>query len=516
VRIQTEDMLELALCELDAAVAVVSPSREVLMETATCERLLGMPLAAITPEVFLRYCHADDVAGGAHPALDGNGEVRWWVNESWRRIKVAQVAATPQGAVLVISDVTSSRSMMDRADAIRALLDASVELGRDGSVVSETLGMGANERHAFAATMRVIGEEGYVTAGGRLWRSTVQSLPSGAIVALYNTAEADLSLRRDALWRRVVESLSEGVFLFSADGNVIECNSAALALIGMSRREVIGEPLWDVAPELAVMQTRSNLVTWVRDGQGRHLECSRSRLRLGDADSSTVLIVRDVTTENELTEALELERKMLFEVNEELRAVVAAIANTRGRERAAIARRIHDDPIQRLAALRWRLTGADPTAAAELEACYEALRQVVFDLRPQALMERGLGAALVEMEELDNRVAVSASGVDDVDPEIADLVWRNVREAVRNSITHSRATTIEVAVGRSGEMVVCEVKDNGQGVSAEELHAAERRGHIGVASVRETVTEAGGAFYVLGVETGTTVRMEVPGRWRTL
>lgn len=513
---QPAAMLEFALNELDAAVAVVSPSREVLMESATCERLLGMPLAAITTEVFLRHCHADDVGDGEHPALEGNGEVRWWVNDSWRRIKVSQVSALPEGVVLVIADVTAARMMEDRAEALTALLDASVELGRDGSVVSDTIGMEGAEREEFAATMRVIGEEGLVTAGGQVWRSTVKALPSGAIVALRNTAEADLSIQRDALWRRVVESLSEGFLLLGADGVVLECNSTALMLIGLNRLEVIGRRLSALAPELAEVHTRTGMVAWVRNGHTRQLECSRSVLMLGEEGWSTVLIVRDVTKESELAEALELERRTLSEVNDELRAVVAAIANTRGRERAAIARRIHDDPIQRLAALRWRLTGADPMAAADLEACYEALRQVVFDLRPQTLMERGLVAALLEMEELDDRVAVSAGGVDGVDSEIADLVWRNVREAVRNSITHSRATSIEVAVGRNGEMVVCEVKDNGQGVTAEELHSAERRGHIGVASVRETVTEAGGTFFVMGVETGTTVRMEVPGRWRTL
>lgn len=509
------DVLELALGALGAAVAVVSESGEVRFESETCRELLGVSLAEVTPDVFLRRCHADDAESAASTAFAEERELRWWVLDGWRRIKTQRVAETPSGVVLVLSDVTDTRALFERAGVLVGLLDASVELSRDGCVVADSLGMSETGRVEFAESIRRVGEVGYVTAAGRLWRATVRGLQTGAMVALRDTADVGTSIQRDAVWRLVVESLTEGLLLLGGDGSILECNSAALMLLGMERKDVIGASVRSVAAELESTQPGVN-VAWVRNGRELLLECARVPLMLGETVWSTVLVVRDVTKESELTAALERERRALLEVNEELRAVVAGIANTRGRERAALARRIHDDPIQRLAGMRWRVAGTDPRMAADLEECCEALRVVVLELRSQMLTERGLTAALMEMEELDDRVVVRAGGVDDVDPETADLVWRNIREVVRNSIAHSKATSIEVAVGRDGEMLVCEVKDDGRGVTAEELHRAERQGHIGVASVRETVAEAGGTFFVMGVETGTTVRMVIPGRWRTL
>jgi PAS domain S-box-containing protein len=508
-------LLEQALQHLDAAVVVVRADQSVVWESPSCERLLGVRVGDLTQERFIRLCHVDDVIGGTQSILQGSGEVRWWVNEQWRRIRVVQAGSVGEGVLVVLSDVTDAHAMVERVEVLKALMDAAVELARDGSVTEDTLAMDDPERVEFAEAVRSLTDEGTVLFRGRTWRSRIMAISTGALVAMRDTAEIDLSLRRDALWRRVVESLAEGFWLLDQHGTIVECNSTALEMVGLRRSEALGKSLHDIAPQLAGAGHRESVVEMHSGGQVLQLECRRSAMPLHHDDDGEVLVVRDVTKESALQTALALERRTLFEVNEELRAVVAAIANARGRERAAIARRLHDDPIQRLAALRWRLTGADPLAASDLEACYEALRQVVFDLRPQALLERGLTAALQEMEELDERVSVTASDVDDVEAEIADLVWRNVREAVRNAITHSGGTRIDVMALRRGESVVCEVRDDGCGVTPEGLRAAERRGHIGVASIRETVAEAGGTFWVMGLDTGTTVRMEVPGRWQT-
>jgi len=513
VGLDTAEMMELALRELGGAVALVDPTDTVLWESPSCELLLGMKLADVTAEEFIRRCHVDDVATGGASMLRGAGEMRWWVNDTWRWVRLSRVGTVGENAVIVLSDATAAHALVERADALSSLLDASVELGRDGAVVADSLGMTPQDREVFADAVAAVGETGLVKANRRLWRAKVRWMTTGAIVGLRDMSDVDRSLRR--VWRSVIESLVEGFWLLDENDYVLECNTAGLTMLGMTRDMAVGRPFVDVAPRLSESSKPVQSVTVTTGGRVMHLECSRSPVPLSADTTGVVLVVRDATREVDLAKALSLERRTLRELNEELRAVVAAIANTRGRERAAIARRLHDDPIQRLAALRWRLAGADPEAVSELEECYEALRQVVFDLRPQALAERGLVAALREMENLDDRVEVVAAGVDGVDADTAELVWRNVREAVRNAIAHSGASSIEVTVQRDGVAVVCEVKDNGCGVTPEGLRLAERRGHIGVASVRETVTEAGGRFHVVGLNTGTTMHMEVPGRWAT-
>jgi PAS domain S-box-containing protein len=505
--------MEITLSELDAAVALVDSTDAVTWESTNCEKILGVRLAEMRSEGIHRRCHVDDARVAAEILRTG-GEIRWWVDDSWRQIRLTRVGMVGNETVVVLCDVTRTRSLVERIEVLGSLLDASVELSWDGSVIDDTLGMSAAERSAFADTVSAVGETGLVSTAGRVWQARIGHLSTGALVGLRDMSDADRSLRRDALWRRVVESLAEGFWLLDEQRLVMDCNTTALSMLGLTLPDVLGKSMLEVSQKLAQARPGSTVML-ERGGSVVYLECTRTVLPLGDTENGEVLVVRDVTKEAELAEALAMERATLGELNEELRAVVAAIANARGRERAAIARRLHDDPIQRLAALRWRLSGADPLAATELEECYEALRQVVFDLRPQTLIERGLTAALCEMEALDERVEVTAEGVDGVDPDIGDLVWRNIREAVRNAIMHSGATSIKVAVARQGEMIMCEVRDDGCGVTPEGLRLAERRGHIGVASVRETVAEAGGRFYVIGVNKGTTLRMDVPGRWTT-
>jgi signal transduction histidine kinase len=149
-------------------------------------------------------------------------------------------------------------------------------------------------------------------------------------------------------------------------------------------------------------------------------------------------------------------------------------------ERRRWARELHDQTLQDLAGVRMLLSGAarsqDP---AELrDAVRHAvdllgdgvtnLRSLINDLRPAALDELGLGAALDTLADRVQRVSgVRVELIADLDgrldPEVESTVYRLVQEALTNVVKHARADRARVAVGTVDAAVAVDVVDDGRG-----------------------------------------------------
>jgi signal transduction histidine kinase len=146
------------------------------------------------------------------------------------------------------------------------------------------------------------------------------------------------------------------------------------------------------------------------------------------------------------------------------------------------------------------------------------LRQVVAELRPPDLAERGLVETLRARAALLDRVhsaSVSFATVGRVDlpPAAAETVLRVAEEALHNALRHGRATRVQVRLTRERKAdtgvrggVVLEVRDDGVGFSA----TAARHG-LGLASMRDRARTVGGRLELDTSGGGTTVRLEVPG-----
>jgi signal transduction histidine kinase len=186
--------------------------------------------------------------------------------------------------------------------------------------------------------------------------------------------------------------------------------------------------------------------------------------------------------------------------------------SSRAAERARMARVLHDDVQQRVTALKWMManTNSDPQIVAAAEHLDIVLRTATSRLSSTA-MTLGLATALNAEAAQMRTPAVVRCEVDHVSPELADAVFRCVREALRNVDEHANATraAVEVRV-RDGELWV-EITDDGVGVSAARLVKATLSGHLGVVSMREAARQLGGHFEMMaGAEGGTVVRFHVP------
>jgi signal transduction histidine kinase len=209
-----------------------------------------------------------------------------------------------------------------------------------------------------------------------------------------------------------------------------------------------------------------------------------------------------------------------------LRQVVGAEED----ERKRIALELHDGPIQDLTALDFKLEPvrldlerAEPTWSASVQQTQEKLREeiqrlrsMIVRLRPPALDERGLKAALADHA----RSVAVASGVECVvdvdlegrlDPAVETIMYRVAQEALANVTRHAAARRAEISVRASNGCVVLEVRDDGDGFDPSMQEEFLQSGHFGLMGMRERVEMAGGNWRIDSRPGGGTyLRAEVP------
>ncbi|MFC0865007.1 histidine kinase [Sphaerimonospora cavernae] len=200
-------------------------------------------------------------------------------------------------------------------------------------------------------------------------------------------------------------------------------------------------------------------------------------------------------------------------------------------ERQRLARELHDSVSQALfsmtlhaRAAQRHLTaaGLDPDGAAvrEVERLRELtqgalaeMRALIFELRPGALAEEGLVAALrKQAAAIEGRsgLAIEVTGPPRrprLEPETEEHLYRLAIEALNNVVKHANAAEAGIQVGEDGpDLVVC-ITDNGCGFDPE----AVPPGRMGRRTMGDRAAAVGGRLEIVSSPgAGTTVRVRVP------
>jgi signal transduction histidine kinase len=210
-----------------------------------------------------------------------------------------------------------------------------------------------------------------------------------------------------------------------------------------------------------------------------------------------------------------------------MRSLARRLVEVQESERRHIARELHDEAGQTLAALRFGLRllereiaegGSVTGRVAELmqrtDAVIDGLHRLAADLRPVSLDHLGLEAALRQYarsagSKFDLVVRFKARGFtgERLPPAVETALYRVVQEAMTNVVRHARATRVDVLAERRGDRVLVMVEDDGVGFEPDQVYGD----HFGLLGMRERAVALGG---VLTVESapgaGTTVVVEVP------
>ncbi|MBA7688803.1 hypothetical protein ES703_97292 [subsurface metagenome] len=225
----------------------------------------------------------------------------------------------------------------------------------------------------------------------------------------------------------------------------------------------------------------------------------------------------------DLTERERLKANMEFYLSE--------ITKAQEEERRRIAREIHDESIQSLAALA---LGIDAIARgkerlpedvilhlkklrAETDSILDGLRCFSHELRPGVIDQVGLVPALeILTEEInkENRVAGSLEirgSERRLTPETELALFRITQEALRNVRRHSRATKVVIRLKFTRGKVRLIVHDNGTGFEVPDmLSDFATEGKLGLIGMQERTRLLNGKLLVRSwVARGTTVVVEV-------
>ena len=210
-----------------------------------------------------------------------------------------------------------------------------------------------------------------------------------------------------------------------------------------------------------------------------------------------------------------------------MRALAAEVIEVGDRERAALARELHDSTAQRLAALMLQVSAAardanDPDLAARLSAIRDSAEEVTEEVRllshtvhPRVLDDLGLVPALHKLA----RDSSTGTGID-VDVEsntdgtsiphpVAAVLYRVAQEAVRNAVRHAAPRRVRVVLHEADGAAALDVLDDGKGFDLEE--AEQRRPGMGLLSMRERVSLVDGELAIRTAPgDGTAISATVP------
>ncbi|SAK91444.1 PAS/PAC sensor signal transduction histidine kinase [Caballeronia hypogeia] len=335
------------------------------------------------------------------------------------------------------------------------------------------------------------------------------SFPTESNGAPAPTALAE-SLQTDAHFRLLVESVQDyAIFLLDPNGNVATWNNGARRIKGYDAHEIVGRhfsvfyPLEDIASGKPQQELDTAARTGRVEDEGWRIRRDATRFwanvvitALRDKQGRLVgyaKVTRDMTDRLRLTE-LQHARELSAHVQ-------AALEN----ERASIARELHDDLGQQLAALKMQLARLAPDSdalarqkpplQAQIDAIIASIRRIAAGLRPPVLDELGLFAAIewlandvrrrfglvihldIEGQEADFQISASTS------------IFRIVQEALTNSVRHANASEVRIGIVCDELRFALSIEDDGRGALLDSPRAADAFGLLGMG---ERVRQLGG------------------------
>jgi signal transduction histidine kinase len=203
------------------------------------------------------------------------------------------------------------------------------------------------------------------------------------------------------------------------------------------------------------------------------------------------------------------------------------------RERRRWARELHDQTLQDLAALRVALSAvrrrgtpeqlgqAVDDAVEQLTDAIGELRAIITDLRPAALDEIGLKAAVEALAErsaaapgaprIDLEIDLDFEGGRQrtrLDPAVETTLYRLVQEATTNALKHARASEVAISLRERDGTIEASVRDDGDGFDLDDPTAG-----FGLIGMNERVALLGGTLDIASTRgAGTVIRASVPAR----
>ncbi|MBN9415545.1 hypothetical protein ABS71_09410 [bacterium SCN 62-11] len=327
----------------------------------------------------------------------------------------------------------------------------------------------------------------------------------------------------------------DAIIGINMEGTVLLWNPGAERLLGWSSEEMIGRSAFRLVPparrrEIEVLMDKARsqqqlppLETRILHKHGHEVAVSRSITAMRDANGAViggVVVARDISR-------LKRAESQLEESRQQLRQLSVRQQNLLEQQLRALARELHDEFGQQLAAMKFELAWLerhlddDPQVEERLESLNHlldstiaGLRRVSKQMRPPLLEELGLCHAIDELVgEISARYPLEtvyechvAQFNFGTDASLA--IYRIVQEALTNVVRHAAASEVRVVLSQEGDRMVTLVMDNGRGLPTD---ARPPGVNFGILGMQERARSWAGEVSVASRESGgTQVRAEFP------
>jgi PAS domain S-box-containing protein len=331
-------------------------------------------------------------------------------------------------------------------------------------------------------------------------------------------------------WRTTFDAINDAVCLLDPHGKIIRCNNAMLQVMGKPFSQITNHHCWEVihgvseAPHncpIALAGKTNHRETEVMFKDARWFNISVDPL-LDDNGN----FIGGVHIMSDITDRMRIQNE-LQDSREQLRNLTVHLESVREQERTNIAREIHDELAQALTALRMDVSWLDRRLPADaqslsdktesmgnlIDSTIQTVKRISAELRPGVLDDLGLVAAIEwQTEEFQNRTGIRCRVTVDpddiaVDQDLATAIFRIFQETLTNVARHARATRVTVNLKRRAGKLTLRVKDNGIGITEEQISGSQSFGLIGM---QERVVLWDGKISFKGIpDKGTTVTVSV-------
>jgi PAS domain S-box-containing protein len=351
-------------------------------------------------------------------------------------------------------------------------------------------------------------------------------------------AQEELETTRDRYFD-LYDLAPVGYLTLSEAGLILEANLTAAQMLGLDRNRLAGKPLsrfifrddqdlyYLSLKELLGRKTPLTFELRMKENDGTPFWVQMKTMVA--QDSQGVLVWRaslsDVTERKKTDERLQESERQLKYLSSELMTAYE-------RERKRVAGELHDSIAAMLSALKLNLENfydgeesdknnqaMEKNFVSQVQKIIEETRRIMADLRPSVLDDLGIVPAIHwycrDFQKnytgivIEKRIAIEENEIPD---SLRTPIFRILQEALNNAAKHSKATAVNLSLGKSPQGIELVIQDDGRGFDPEKKTKTDnpRRG-LGLASMKERAELSGGSFTIQsGERTGTIIRVLWP------
>lgn len=324
-----------------------------------------------------------------------------------------------------------------------------------------------------------------------------------------------------------------GYLTLNDDGSILEANLESAEILATSRKKLINQSFTNfiysedqdiyymLRKKIATFEKRQICELRMRNSIGKVFwtQITVNAKNTSSEHAPLKLIFSDISESREL--------RAIKEHNEILHNFSRKILQARENERKSMAREVHDQLGQIMAALKidliW-LKHKIPQNSQELmtkvdimlgniNLGMQSVRSIVAQLRPLILDDLGLEAAMEwyvqkYLKSLNVKYNIRFKCEESLfNEDLKIVLFRIFQEALTNVIHHSNATKCSISLIQKDETLILQITDNGIGVTLEQIENPKSYGLVGI---RERLYPYVGRLSVIGNEgKGTTLTIKI-------